>query len=480
MASKTTLNAKNLETLGAERLAALLIEISTGSAAAKRRLRIELAGAQGGGEVAREVSKRLSSIERSRSTITWRRVKALKSDLETQQQIIVNTIAKSSPDEALEVMWRFMGLARSIFERCDDSNGTIMDVFLRALADLGVIAEAARPNPRHLASRVFAALTDNGYGQYDALIEVTAPALGEEGLNCLKALFVDMSSAPVEKIVVQDRVPIGWESGGPIYEDEIDARQREMTIRLALQQIADAQGDVDAFIAQQSETARSMPMIAAEIAERLLAAGRAEEAWLAINTVETSGERDIPFEWQEARVAALEALGRRDEAQAFQRQCFEQSLDDRHLRAYLKRLPDFDDFEAEETALAHASLFPDVHQALAFLMSWPALDKAAALVIARAPELNGDLYELLAPAAENLNQKHPLAAVITLRAMIDFTLNRVRSSRYRYAARHLVDCDRLSGKIDNFGAIASHADYVAGLKVRHGKKTGFWAAVEQC
>ena len=32
MASKITLNAKNLETLGAERLAELLIEISTGSA----------------------------------------------------------------------------------------------------------------------------------------------------------------------------------------------------------------------------------------------------------------------------------------------------------------------------------------------------------------------------------------------------------------------------------------------------------------
>jgi len=37
LASKKVLNAKNLEALGAERLAGLLIEISTGSAAAKRR-----------------------------------------------------------------------------------------------------------------------------------------------------------------------------------------------------------------------------------------------------------------------------------------------------------------------------------------------------------------------------------------------------------------------------------------------------------
>ena len=40
MASKTNLNAKNLEALGAERLAALLLEISAGNAAAKRRLRL--------------------------------------------------------------------------------------------------------------------------------------------------------------------------------------------------------------------------------------------------------------------------------------------------------------------------------------------------------------------------------------------------------------------------------------------------------
>ena len=65
MASKSTLNAKNLETLGAERLAELLIEISTGSAVAKRRLRLKLAGAQSPTEAGREVAKRLTSIARA-------------------------------------------------------------------------------------------------------------------------------------------------------------------------------------------------------------------------------------------------------------------------------------------------------------------------------------------------------------------------------------------------------------------------------
>jgi hypothetical protein len=56
MASKSTLNAKNLEALGTERLAQLLIEISTGDAAAKRKLRLALAGAEGPKEAAREIA----------------------------------------------------------------------------------------------------------------------------------------------------------------------------------------------------------------------------------------------------------------------------------------------------------------------------------------------------------------------------------------------------------------------------------------
>lgn len=205
MAPKTTLNAKNLETLGAERLAELLMEISTGSAATKRRLRIELAGKQGSSEVAREVTKRLSSIERSRSMINWRRVKTLKSDLETQRLVIVDTIASGDPDEALEVLWRFMGLARSIFERCDDSNGMIADVFRQACIDLGALASAAKPDPLLLAKQAFSSLQSNDYGQYDHLIENLSPALGGEGLYRLKSLFDDWDAPGGEPRIIPGR-----------------------------------------------------------------------------------------------------------------------------------------------------------------------------------------------------------------------------------------------------------------------------------
>jgi hypothetical protein len=48
-----------------------------------------------------------------------------------------------------------------------------------------------------------------------------------------------------------------------------------------------------------------------------------------------------------------------------------------HLRAHLKRLPDFDDLEAEKKALDYAQRTRNLLQALSFLISWPALDRAA-------------------------------------------------------------------------------------------------------
>ena len=86
MAAKTAINAKNLEALGAERLAELLIEISAGNTAVKRRLRMELAGARSPAELAKEVRKRLTIITRSRSFVDWQGARSLANDLDTQRR----------------------------------------------------------------------------------------------------------------------------------------------------------------------------------------------------------------------------------------------------------------------------------------------------------------------------------------------------------------------------------------------------------
>jgi hypothetical protein len=127
--------------------------------------------------------------------------------------------------------------------------------------------------------------------------------------------------------------------------------------------------------------------------------------------------------------------------------------------------------------LAHAQSFPSVHQALAFLLTWPALDKAAALVLQRAGEINGDHYEILTPSADALGNKHPLATTLLLRAMIDFSLKQGRVKRYRHAARHLSECASLAAAIESFGDFETHDAYEVRLRNEHGRKSSFWSLV---
>lgn len=406
MGPTTTLNAKNLEALGAQRLAELLIEISTGSAAHKRRLRLELAGNHSTAEIAREVRKRLSSIGRARTFIDWRKVKATKLDLETQRRIIVESVGKDNPAEAFELIWQFLGLADLIFTRADDGSGTLIESFHQACADAGMLAKAAAMDTDVLAERVFKAVQDNGYGQFDSLIMAMAPALENTGLERLKALFASWGEEPQDKLEEGDRK-------------------------------------------------------------------------MALDKVNLGGRNDIPLDWQLARLEALEALGRDDEAQEFRWQCFEQSLSDEHLRVYLKRLPDFDDLEAEEKAFAYALLHPDVHRALHFFLRWPSAPHMEKLVMTRHMELNGDYYELMTPAAESLSERHQLAATIVLRSMIDFTLERARSSRYKHATRHLAECRSSAKQINDFGPIEPHDVHIARLRSNHGRKTGFWSRLPE-
>lgn len=477
MAAKRTLTAEKLEALGAARLAGLLMEIAEDNPATMRRLRLEVTALERPDAIAAEVRKRLTQIARSRSFADWRKVRELASDLNAQRNAIVDQVAMVDAAEALELMWRFMELAAPVYERCDDSNGVVGDVFRAGCADLGPLAHAAKPDPVGLADRVFAACCDNGYGQYDRLIETLASTLGADGLAHLKKRFVEFSRTQVERPPPEKRRAIGWSGSGPIYQDEIETRGREITVRLALQQIADAQGDVDAFIAQYDKKARAVPRVAAEIAQRLLAAGRPQEALATIDAADHGRNAWPNFDWENTRIDALEALGRTNDAQAARWACFERSLSEEHLRAFLKRQPDFEDVEAEHRALDHAEQFQGALQALAFMISWPALDRAARIVTRRAKELDGNYFEVLTPAADALAAKHPLAATLALRAMINFTLSKARSSRYRHAARHLMECESLATTIADFGEFETHAAYVARLKTEHHRKTGFWSLI---
>ena len=351
--SKKTLNKDNLTALGPERLADLLLEVSTGSAEIKRRLRLELSHNLGPLELALDVRKRLVSLRKSTSFVGWRRRKSLIKDLRTQLDMITEKIAPEEPTEAFELLWQFIELAQSIYERVDDSRGDVGDVFREALMRFEDIGPRAVLDPTVLASRVWDALRDNGYGEFDGIIGLLAPTLGEDGIRALKDLIQAYGDMPAEESP-EDHEALQFLRDLRSDSGDYASDQQDRLIKMCLQEIAELQGDTAAYIAQYSARDLARPDIAAEVAQLLLSQGEAGDALNMLTGADLAGRALGQKEWDAAYIACLIALGRIDEAQSHRWERFSETLNANLLRDYLKVLPDFDDIEAEDSAKAMA------------------------------------------------------------------------------------------------------------------------------
>jgi hypothetical protein len=446
VAGKRTLNARNLEALGAPTLAELLMEVSSGNAVIQRRLRLALAAAEGADGAAREVRKRLAAIDRATTFVDSRRRKALVGDLEAQRQAIAGPIAAADPAMAFELLVRFLELADGVMERSSDTTGAVIGLFQRAVEDLGQLAGAAGLAPESLAEQVAELIGGNGFGQFDELIPTLGDALGPEGLRWLQRHFEEV--------------------GGP------DASY-------ALPQIAEGLGDVDAYLELFDERQLRWPDTAADAALHLLEAGRAEQALAVLERARETAVRIEAQTWDDARIAVLDALSRGEESQQHRWQCFCRTLSIPHLRDYLRRLDDFEDVEAEEKALQVAETHPQPLLALHFLVGWPALPRASRYVIEHWQDWDGDAYEIYGPAAERLSADHPVAATLLLRAMVVYALSMGRAKRYRHAAEHLRTCELLAARIDDWQGVEPHTSFAGRLREAFAMKWSFWKLVER-
>jgi len=445
MAGKRALNAKNLQTLGAAALAELLIEVSAGNAVIQRRLRLALAAAGGAEGAAQEVRKRLAAIARSTTFIDSAKRKALLADLEAQQQAISGPIATADPALAVDLQVRLLELSEGVLDRCSDSTGAVIGLFQRAVGALASLAGAADLTPEALVSHAAELLQENGYGQFEGLIPALAPALGEAGLLQLEEVLL--------------------ERGG------VD--------RFTMEQLVRGRGDLDSYLELFEPSQLTWPDTAAEVAGHLLSGGRAEQALAVLERAAKATQIMEADAWHATRIAVLDALGRSEEAQQHRWQVFAKTLSIPLLREVLQRLDDFADVEAEEQAFSVAEQHPLPLAALQFLVFWPSLARAARYVIEHCHDWDGDAYEIYEPAAERLSADHPVAASLLLRAMVVFALSMGRSKRYRYAAEHLRQCERLEARIDDWQGFESHASFVGRLREAFAQKWSFWQLLER-
>ena len=444
-AAARRLSPANIEALGAERLSALLLELSESQPALKRRLRMELSAEIGAAALAEEIDKRLTMIAGSRAKISWRKRPDFILDLHVLRRMIAGRLADLDAGMAVRRLWTLLGLSDSLAERVKDPKGELADMFSAAAADMATLAGRAPPDIA-LAGEV-ADMLFVGAANWSERIGL---ALSGFGRPFAGAVLAELRA-------------------------RIAARPALKPSARVIRAVADAAGDVDAFLDTVPGTLRHDPGTAAALGRRLLAAGRFDEALAALQAGDPrnrqrglDGRPDPAAEpWYEIWIEALEQTGETLTAQAERWAAFERSLSPDMLRRFLKGLPDFDDVIAADRAFEIAAEHRSFREGLAFLMEWPALPEAAAMIADRAEEVEGDPADLTTWAAR-LDARYPRAALILLRAAITalWSVPRTRGDAEPLAE----EAEGLARRIDLDG-LETHEAFALRLTAR---RTGGW------
>ena len=470
MATKPTMTIERLQELGPAKLAQLLLDEVAQNAGLKRIVTAALAGKAGPEAIAKLIDRRLAGLEKARGFVDWDKARSFRDDLQATVSTISGELGPVAPAMALHRLLRFIATHETVFERVDDSSGTVQTVYYGAIEDAGILATKLPPDDADLLpEQVLAALGDSSHGYLIDVARAVAPHLPNSTLVRWGSLLAERQT--------QYQKEEGDQGQGSSY---MASQYRDVR-----QLISAAIGDLDGLIALEEEKLPHMQQPLA-IAGRLKTAGRLAEALGWVRRKGRGSNRHTDQSQPEQVILEAEiltALGDKASAQTLRWNAFAQTLDARILRAHITALPDFEDAEVLDRAFAHAFGHENVDRALVLFVDWPQLDLAARLIVKHHDRWSGQDYYTLPTIAEALVSDHPLAATVLFRALLNDILARARSKAYPHAARYLAKLDQLALAVDfdqqRPGGIASHTTYRAELVTAHARKSGFWATYKK-
>ena len=405
----------------------------------------------------RSIEKRISNLDRVDGYHDWRGAGAIGTDVETLVEDISNDALRRDPRRAAQLLEQVVDQQHALFEMVDDSDGEVGDALRQVVETWGrAWASVDDRDAETVAELVFDAFFENDYGVLDEVIPAFAQALGSDGLAVLEARF---------------RKALGQ---APEAADDDEDRSRDWNRRMlyrGLEEIADAKGDVDGFIAAHEEAGTHLIYVV-EIAERLHCAGRAAEA---LRWLEHPDRRQrFGDDATDLHVAVLEALRRHDEAREMIWRAFERTLWFEKFQAYLDRTPAPEREDARRRAVEVSLASENIHHALRFLIEAGALAEAEDLVLRRSTDLHSRDYGTLRPAAKALTDDHPAGAILLYRLLTEAVLRAGKSQYYRYAIGDLRQATLLAEGGVDWKEIEDHDSFMARLHDQHGRKWSFW------
>ena len=403
-----------------------------------------------------QVKNGLAILSRGRKFYSRSEAGELESEL-WELRDLIGKLVKEDLTLAIKSIHRFLELHKKIFERIDDSDGTIAPIFHQLVEDLAPMYQRLPPKDHTaLPDVVFSMVVNNPYSIYDYVISDFASVLGKPGLMRLEEkIRSTLDALPENK------------------KDDFDF-SRYLYID-ALYNIADASLDVDHYIAIANEFGRHNEHESLEIGKRLVTAKRFGEALRYFQKIdESSNLRSdaLPFE-----IIALEELNEKERAQNLRIQHLLRTLKKEQYEECLKHATNLGRTKKDLLSMIHNH--KEDYRALVLLTEIKELSEAAKLVRIKREEWNGRFYYHLHPVARDLEHQYPLESTILYRLLIDDILARANSRYYHHAVAYLKKIEGLSTRIKTWGDMPTHQIYFAEFSKAHEKKPAFWRRYDE-
>jgi len=369
--------------------------------------------------------------------------------------------AELEPRIGVEQVAAFFRADEAVFEACDDSDGSVGDVF-RMDACARFVEFAIRCEDKvWLGDLVYDLVEKNGYGVRDSILARATRFLPETVLRALAERAWQAASV----VVPLEKGARDWNRDSHLLFVEAMARQLN-----------------DPRLFERARRAYSPTLGTAactQIAEAWLAAGEPAVALQWLERVDPK-EHFMQRERDDLLAEVYRLLGRHDELAALTWRRFRDS----RSAASLAKLLDVIGTDQRAAVVAESveaiggkSRF--VASDALFLLDCDRPSAAAEHVVVCRETVNGDRWEWLVPLAERLeDEQQPLAATVVYRALLDAILASARTGAYGHGARHLRRLERLAQRIPDWRDLAPHADYFAALQAKHRLKRSFWARMD--
>lgn len=440
------LKKQRLADVPAEDLAEALLDLAVRSEVAHATVERLIATPD---EAASRFKSQLAGIRRRRRFVDWRGA----SEFAYELSVLLDGLRDGvqDPRTGVELAASFFKADGVIMEHCDDSSGSIGDVFRHDAVNVFAHFAAQCSDKRWVVEILIDLMADDNYGVRDALIDSADRYLSAEDL----ALLVDYM----------------WERES---QDSDEYRSRHWLI--AIESIARQLRDPILFEkARRTSWGELNGGACLDIAQVHFDAGDPQSAlkWLEKAPV-TDGFKQ--YERDQLLLKIFEALGDKDRAATQARAIFDRSHSteslDRLLGIIGRRHRTQVIQEARDSILAAEGFSSGDAD---FLVECGCTEAAERYILRHSEELNGRFYTSLLPLADAMEkQGRVLPAAAIYRALLDSILERGVSKYYSHGVRYLRKLDRLATKTANWTPLESHDVYTAQLEDVHGRKRSFW------